>query len=111
MNDDEPESPSPQRPVGLRDIRLIDDDEYEDQELDDQHKEKGSQDYSSVGLSVAKNDQEDFDDAESAPLDSQASDTSRDVDLQLINEKVREGGLALSEETIQTAKILLPDGD
>ena len=110
MNDDEPVSPD--KPVEMRDVRLIDP-EYEDEaEFQAQKDERGAHEFSSVALSVARNDHDDIDDDDSdcAPLDSQASDQPPDADLQLINEQVREGGLPLSENTIRAAKVLLPDG-
>ena len=79
------------------------------------------EEFSSVALSEARNNQYGDEDegpqiseetpSESAPLDSQLTDQSRDEDLQLISEQVREGGLPVSEETIMMAKILLPDGE
>ena len=48
---------------------------------------------------------------ENGYLHSSTSEADREDDLQLINEKVREGGLPVSEETIKMAKVLLPDGD
>ena len=32
-------------------------------------------------------------------------------DLEMVTERVREGGLPVSDETINIAKTLLPDGD
>ena len=97
--------------------------------------EDNDDEFSSVALSEARNNNHQYDEyegegsggdnynrhkqpqiseetpSESAPLDSQYSEQSRDEDLQLISEQVREGGLPVSEETIKMAKILLPDGD
>jgi len=76
--------------------------------------------FGSVALSVARNNNdndyassefsEDTTPSEKDRMDSLDDENYRE-EFQLISERVREGGLQVSDETIQIGKMLLPEGE